>query len=148
VAHAQKNELKPHLTEYWCLAPPKRRAGEFAARMEDVLDLYQQPLDASRPVVCMDEAAKQLVAEVHKPLPAVPGRAKRIDYEYRRTGTASVFMFLEPLAGRRLVSVRDRRTARDWAHEIKRLLDEDYPDADVVRVVLDNLNTHRRGVPA
>jgi hypothetical protein len=113
--------------------------------MEDVLDLYQAPYEAERPVVCMDETSKQLVEGVQPPLPRAPGRAERVDYEYRRNGTASVFMFLEPLAGRRRVAVRERRTAVDWAHEIRRLLNDDYPDAEVVRLVMDNLNTHSVG---
>lgn len=113
--------------------------------MEDVLDLYQQPYDADAPVVCMDETSKQLVSEVTSPLPAAPGRKRRVDYEYRRQGTASLFMFLEPLAGRRQVRVRERRTAVDWAQEIKHLLDVDYPEARVVRLVADNLNVHCLG---
>jgi hypothetical protein len=113
--------------------------------MEDVLELYQQPFDPEAPVVCMDETSKQLVGEVRTPLPSMPGRAARVDYEYERRGTANLFMFVEPLAGRRRVSVTDRRTAVDWAHEIKRLLDEDYPEARLVRLVLDNLNTHTIG---
>ena len=113
--------------------------------MEDVLDLYQEPYDPKRPVVCMDETSKQLVEGVQPPLPRASGRSERVDYEYRRNGTASVFMFLEPLAGRRRVSVRERRTAVDWAHEIRRLLDSDYPEAEVVRLVMDNLNTHSVG---
>ncbi len=113
--------------------------------MEDVLDLYQQPYDSEAPVVCMDEASKQLVGEVRKPLPNLPGRPARIDYEYERRGTANLFMFVEPLAGRRRVSVTARRTAVDWAQQVKRLLDDDYPDARVVRLVMDNLNTHTIG---
>ena len=113
--------------------------------MEDVLDLYEQPYDSDAPVVCMDEASKQLVGEVRKPLPSLPGRPARIDYEYERRGTANLFMFVEPLAGRRRVSVTTRRTAVDWAQQVKLLLDEDYPDARVVRLVMDNLNTHTIG---
>lgn len=113
--------------------------------MEDVLDLYQQPYDPDAPVVCMDEASKQLVGEVKRSIPCMPGRPARIDYEYERHGTANLFMFVEPLAGRRRVSVTDRRTAVDWAQQVKRLLDEDYPYARVVRLVMDNLNTHHLG---
>jgi hypothetical protein len=113
--------------------------------MEDVLDLYQQPYDSAAPVVCMDEASKQLVGEVRRPIPSQPGRPGRVDYEYERRGTANLFMFVEPLAGRRRVRVTNRRTAVDWAEEVKRLLDEDYPDAQVVRLVMDNLNTHSLG---
>ena len=113
--------------------------------MEDVLDLYQRPYDQETPVVCMDETSKQLVREVRTPIPAAPGRLRRVDYEYRRGGTASLFMFVEPLAGKRRVSVRERRTAVDWAHEIKRLVEVDYPAARVVRLVVDNLNIHCLG---
>jgi hypothetical protein len=113
--------------------------------MEDVLDLYQQPYDADAPVVCMDEASKQLVGEVKRSIPCMPGRPTRIDYEYERRGTANLFMFVEPLAGRRHVRVTERRTAVDWAQQVKRLLDEDYPEARVVRLVMDNLNTHTIG---
>ncbi len=113
--------------------------------MEDVLDLYHQPYDPGAPVVCMDEASKQLVGEVRKPIPTLPGRPARVDYEYERHGTANLFMFVEPLAGRRRVSVSDRRTAVDWAHQVQRLLDEDYPGARVIRLVMDNLNTRCLG---
>lgn len=139
----KKNELQPHLKQYWCIPP--QGSGEFVARMEDVLDLYQQPYDSLRPVICMDESSKQLVQEVLQPQPAKPGRPARVDYEYKRNGTASIFMFTEPLGGWRRVSIRKRRTMVDWAHEIKRLLDEDYPCAEVVRLVMDNLNTHQIG---
>jgi len=110
--------------------------------MEDILDLYQQPYDAARPVVCMDEASKQLVAETRLPIPPAPGRLACFDYEYERKGTASIFMFCEPLRGWRMVSATDRRTRTDWALAVKNILDNEYPDAPVVRLVMDNLNTH------
>jgi len=110
--------------------------------MEDVLDLYQQPYDHQAPVVCMDEASKQLVEEVRPPVPAKPGQPRRSDSEYKRNGTANVFMFVEPLGGWRRVSVTERRTADDWAQQVKQLLDEDYTDVPLVRLVMDNLNTH------
>ena len=110
--------------------------------MEDVLDLYQQPYDPSRPLVCMDEASKQLVGETRLAIPPAPGRPACIDYEYERKGTASIFMFGEPLLGWRKVSVTDHRTRTDWAHAVKDILDNKYPDAVVVRLVMDNLNTH------
>jgi hypothetical protein len=113
--------------------------------MEEVLDLYQQPYDPETPLVCMDEASKQLVGEVKVPIPPAPGRPARIDYEYERRGTANVFMFAEPLKGRRRVMVTERRTAVDWAQAVKKVLDEDYPDARIVRLVMDNLNTHCLG---
>jgi hypothetical protein len=110
--------------------------------MEEVLDLYQLPYDPQAPLVCMDETSKQLVGEVKVPIPPAPGRPARIDYEYERRGTANLFMFAEPLKGRRRVLVTERRTAVDWAHAVKKVLDEDYPHARVVRLVMDNLNVH------
>jgi hypothetical protein len=113
--------------------------------MEDVLDVYHEPYDSARPKVCMDETSKQLCSEARSPIPVGPGRPARIDYEYERNGTANIFMFCEPLKGWRKVSVTERRTMKDWAHEIKELLDVRYPDADVVCLVMDNLNTHTIG---
>lgn len=110
--------------------------------MEDVLDLYQEPYDSLRPIVCMDESSKQLVAELRIPIPARPGHPRRVDYEYERKGTANVFMFTEPLRGWRWASVTERRTRVDWANAVRELLEVHYPFADVVRVVMDNLNVH------
>ena len=112
--------------------------------MEDVLDLYAEPYDPQRPVVCFDETSTQLLADVSEPLPAKPGRPKREDYEYRREGTRNLFMACEPLAGWRHVSVTERRTIEDFAQQMRWLVDEAYPDVPLVRVVLDNLNTHRK----
>ena len=113
--------------------------------MENVLDLYQQPFDPEAPVVCMDETSKQLVDEVRRPVPVRPGRPARIDYEYERRGTAAIFLFTEPLGGWRWVVATERRTRRDWAHAIRALLNVHYPEAKVVRLVMDNLNTHELG---
>lgn len=110
--------------------------------MEDVLDLYEQPYDPHRPVVCFDETSKQLIKETRLPIPAVSGRRERYDYEYQRNGTRNLFMFFEPLRGWRHLEVTERRTAVDFAHQIKWLVDRVYPHAEVVCVVLDNLNTH------
>ena len=110
--------------------------------MEDVLNLYAEPYDAARPVVCFDEASKELHAEVRPPEPAAPGRPARRDHEYARRGTANLFVAVEPLAGVRRVTVTGRRTAADFAEQMRRLCDEWYPEATVIRVVLDNLNTH------
>ena len=110
--------------------------------MEDVLDLYEQPFDPKRPVVTMDETSKQLVAETRVPIPARPGRPACFDFEYERHGTANVFMFSEPLRGWRWTPVTEHRTRIDWACAVKILLDEHYPRAKVVRLVMDNLNTH------
>jgi hypothetical protein len=111
--------------------------------MEDVLDLYEEPYDPQRPVVCFDETSKQLVAEKRSPIPAKPGRLERFDYEYQRNGTRNLFLFLEPQGGWRHVAVTERRTMKDFAHQMQWLVDEAYPEAEVVRLVLDNLNTHR-----
>ena len=117
--------------------------GEFVAAMEDVLDLYAEPCDPQRPVVCFDETSTQLLADVREPLPAQPGRPRRQDYEYRRGGTRNLFLFCEPLAGWRHVAITQRRTMQDFAHQMQWLVDVAYPHATVIRVVLDNLNTHR-----
>jgi hypothetical protein len=114
---------------------------EFVWRMEDVLDLYAQPVDPKRPVVGFDEMPVQLVEEVRQPLPAAPGRPLRVDYEYRRNGTANLFLSIEPKTGTRHVEVTERRTKQDFAFQMKSLV-ERYPEAEVIRVVLDNLNTH------
>jgi hypothetical protein len=128
------------LKEQWCI-PPKANAA-FVSCMEDVLDVYQRPYDPKRPQVCMDETSKQLLADIQTALPVQPGRPERYDYEYVREGVANLFMFVEPLAGKRHVQVTDRRTKVDWAHAMRDLSDLDYPDAEVIVVVLDNLNTH------
>jgi hypothetical protein len=110
--------------------------------MEDVLAVYALPYDPLFPVICMDESCKQLVGEVEAPIPAAPGRVARVDYEYVRNGVAQIFLEVEPLAGRRHVEATERRTRVDWAHWIKGMLEERYPEATRVRLVLDNLNTH------
>jgi hypothetical protein len=132
--------LKPHLRQGWVI-PPEQNAA-FVAGMEDILDVYHRPYDAARPQVCMDEQPTQLIKETRLPLPTLPGNAPRYDYEYERNGTAVNFLFTEPLTGWRKVNVRARRTKVDWAYEIKELLDVDYPDAEKVILVCDNLNTH------
>jgi hypothetical protein len=113
--------------------------------MEDVLDVYAHPHDTAVPVVCMDEKPYQLLAHARTPIPAVPGRDRREDSEYIRHGTCSIFVWVEPLAGRRRVVARRRRTRVDWAHEVDHLLTIDYPDAERVLLVMDNLNTHTLG---
>ena len=119
-------------------------SADFVAAMEDVLDLYAEPYDPQRPVVCFDETSTQLLSDTRPPIPVEPGRPKREDYEYRREGTRNLFLFIEPLAGWRHVAVTERRTAGDFAHQMRWLVGEAYPDVPVVRVVLDNLNTHRK----
>ena len=113
------------------------------ANMEDVLDLYAEPYDPQRPVVCFDETSTQLLAETRPPMPPRPGLPLRQDYEYRGEGTRNLFLACEPLAGWRQVAVTQRRTMQDFAHQMRWLVDEAYPETPVVRVVMDNLNTHR-----
>jgi hypothetical protein len=110
--------------------------------MEDLLDLYAEDFDPLRPVVCFDELPYQLVAETCLPLPLRPGKPVRYDYEYRRNGTCNLFMFFQPLAGWRHMEVTEQRTKRDFAYRMKDLVDAHFPQAEVIRVVLDNLNTH------
>ena len=110
--------------------------------MEDVLEVYHLPYDSDYPVVCMDESSKQMIGEVHAPIPCKPGQPMRMDDEYVRNGVAELFMEVEPLAGRRHVLVTEHRTRKDWAQQIKQMLDERYPDAVKVRLIMDNLNTH------
>ena len=110
--------------------------------MEDVLDVYQEPFDERHPLICMDEASRQILADLFEPLRVKPGAAKRIDDKYDRLGVRSLMMFYNPLDGWRRVGCRDSRTRSDWAEEVRRLLEEDYPDAELVTLVCDNLNTH------
>jgi transposase len=140
-ATLKKNDLKPWRKEQWVI-PPKGNA-DFVCAMEDVLEVYQQPYDPKRPQVCVDEASKQLVGETRTPLPAEPGQPLREDYEYERCGTANLFMLFEPLAGQRHVKVTQRRTAVDFAYVLRDLVDVHYPDADMIVLVMDNLNTHK-----
>lgn len=110
--------------------------------MEDVLDVYQLPYDPKHPQVCMDEASKQLVSEVIQPIPAKMGQPEIYDYEYERKGVANLFVLFEPLRGWREIKITERRTKQDWAWLIKELVDVHYPDAETIRLVMDNLNTH------
>jgi DDE superfamily endonuclease len=131
--------LKPWLKEEWCI--PKVGA-DFVWRMEDVLDLYAKPLDSSKPVVCFDERPCQLVADKIEPLPGHPGQAARYDYEYERKGTCNLFMLCQPLAGWRRTKVTAQRKKADFAACMRELVDLDFPEAEVIQVVLDNLSTH------
>ena len=131
--------MKPWQHEQWCI--PEASA-EFVAAMEDVLDLYAQPYHPQRPVVCLDEKPVVLHAAARPPVPAAPGQVERRDYEYVRQGTACVFALVEPLGGWRHYAPGPRRTAQDYAAQLRYLADEVYPDAQVIRLVQDNLNTH------
>jgi transposase len=137
----QDNELKPWLKEEWCI-PPHANA-DFVYHMEDVLDVYTQPEDPSQPLVCFDESPEQLVSETRQPLPLKPGKPQCYDYEYRREGVANVFMFFAPLQNWRFVKITDRRTKADWAECMRELVDVHFPDAPRIKVVQDQLNTHR-----
>jgi len=110
--------------------------------MEDVLDVYTRPYDPRYPQVCMDEVSKQLLRDTRTSLPMEPGRVQRRDYEYERGGVVNLFLLCEPLQGRRWVDVTERRTKTDWAHQIKELVDERYPEAEKIVLVMENLNTH------
>lgn len=129
--------------EYWVI-PPEADA-EFVAGMEEVLDTYAEPYDCRYPKLCMDEQPVQLLQETRAPIPATKEHPRRVDYEYERAGTASVFLFCEPLAGWRSVSIRERRTKVDWASEVAELLRTRYAEAEKVILVCDNLNTHTKG---
>lgn len=119
-------------------------SAEFVAAMEQVLGVYSRPLDESRPVVCMDETPRQLIGQTRQSIEAAPGRAAREDYEYERLGTCNVFMACQPLAGRRITAVTQRRTRLDWAHFVKAIA-QAWPAAQRITLVMDNLNTHSAG---
>jgi DDE superfamily endonuclease len=135
--------MTPRKIQYWVIPPEAN--GEFVACMEHVLETYTQPYDPRFPVVCMDEQPVQLLKETRVPIAATKHHARRVDYEYERAGTASVFMFAEPLQGWRHVRVRPQRTKVDWALEMEALLRTRYAEAQKVLLVCDNLNTHTMG---
>jgi hypothetical protein len=137
-----ENDLKPWRRDMWCIP---RVDGEYVARMEDVLDLYAEAPDPKRPVVCFDETPLQLIGEVREPIPAKPAQLERYDYEYRRNGTANLFVFFDPHRAWRRVKVTERRAARDYAQCMRELVDVHYPKATCIRVVQDNLSTHSAG---
>lgn len=133
------NDLKPWQKKMWCIA---RIDGEYIARMEDLLDLYAEPHDPKRPVVCFDESPIQLIGEVRVPITPKPGKRYRYDSEYKRNGTANLFVMVDANRSWRKVKVTDRRANQDFAICMRDLIDVDYPDADKIRVVMDNLSTH------
>jgi len=137
-----EDDLKPWLRKMWCIPEIN---GTYVARMENVLDLYAGEHDPKKPVVCFDESPTQLIGEVREPIPAAPGQPERYDCEYKRNGTANLFVFLDAHRSWRHVKVTDQRTARDFAVCMRDLADTHYPDADRIRVVLDNLSTHTAG---
>ena len=129
--------------QYWVIPPDADE--EFAANMEEILDTYAEPYDSRFPVLCMDEQPVQLLKETRLPVPASMNHARRVDYEYERAGTASIFMFCEPLSGWRSVNARQQRTKVDWALEMRDLMETRYADAEKIILVCDNLNTHTKG---
>jgi len=137
-----EDDLKPWRRDMWCVAQVD---GGYVARMEDVLDLYAEDADPKRPVICFDESPTQLIGEVRQPVPAASGQPERYDCEYRRNGTANLFVFLDAHRPWRPVKVTERRTARDFALCMRDLADTHYPEAELIRVVLDNLSTHTAG---
>jgi hypothetical protein len=137
-----ENDLKPWRKDMWCIPQVD---GEYVARMEDVLDLYAEESDPKRPVVCFDESPTQLIGEVRQPIPAAPGQLERYDCEYKRNGTANLFIFLDAHRPWRKVKVTERRAAEDYAQCMRELVDVHYPDAACIRVVQDNLSTHSAG---
>ena len=125
------------------MIPPEQN-GDFVANMEMALDVYKRPFDPFYPVVCMDESPKQLIAETKAPIPAAPGRLAGYDYEYRRCGGCNIFLACEPLAGKRMVTITERRTKLDWASFLEEIANQ-YKDAIKITLVMDNLNTHTPG---
>jgi hypothetical protein len=136
----KSNELKPWLKEQWCL-PPQSNA-EFVCQMEEVLDVYTRSYNERYPQVCLDEMSKQLISETRVPLPMQPGQPACFDSEYERQGTCNLFIANEPLAGKRFLKVTEHRTKQDWALFIRDLVDDYYPTAEKIILVMDNLNTH------
>ena len=137
-----ENDLKPWRKDMWCIPHVD---GEYVARMEDVLDLYAEEPDPKRPVVCFDESPTQLIGEVRVPIPPAPGQLERYDCEYKRNGTANLFIFLDAHRSWRRVKVTESRSAVDFATCMRELTDTDFPEAERIRVVLDNLSTHHPG---
>jgi transposase len=137
-----EDDLKPWRRDMWCIPQVD---GAYVARMEDVLDLYAEEPDPSHPVVCFDESPTQLIGETRRPIPPAPGQPERYDYEYRRNGTANLFVFLDAHRPWRHVKATERRTARDFAACMRDLADIHYPNAELIRVVMDNLSTHNPG---
>ena len=139
----KKNELKPWLRKQWCL--PRRGGADYVAAMEDVLAVYCRPYDEKRPQLCLDECNKQLLSDVIEPEPMRPGKPERFDFQYKRHGVSNVFLLCEPVTGKRYTWIRRTRKRQDWAWLIKKAVDEWYPKAEKLVLVMDNLNTHTLG---
>jgi hypothetical protein len=130
------------LATRWVIPPEQN--GSFVANMEMVLDVYKRPFDPLHPIICMDESPKQLISETRNPIPASPGRSAKYDYEYKRCGMSNIFLACEPLAGKRMIRITERRTALDWAGFIEEIAAQ-YEQAEKITLVMDNLNTHKAG---
>jgi hypothetical protein len=139
-ANVKKNELKPWQNKEWCI--PAKENAEFVCAMENVLDVCKRSYDETHPLMCMDESSQQHIKETRQPISAKPGTVEKYDTEYERNGVSNMFMFFEPLEGKRQVVVTDQRTAVDWAPQIRNLIDVEYPRAERITLVMDNLNTH------
>ena len=134
--------MKPWKKSGWVIPPSQN--GDFVANMENVLDVYKRPYDQKRPVVCMDESPKQMIEETKTPIEAKPGSVEKFDYEYERKGVCNIFMSNEPLGGKRLVKVTERKQKKDWAHFVEEIANE-YPHAEKITLVMDNYETHKPG---
>lgn len=139
----KKNKLKPWLNKQWCIGPTGD--GNYVYHMEDVLETYVEPYNPKEPHICIDEGSVQLVSDLREPLGMQPGQVKKVDYEYEREGFCSLFLACEPLKGKTVIQVKERRTKVDFAHFLRYLIDEVYSDAEKIVVVMDNLNTHTPG---
>lgn len=139
----QKNTLKPWLKKGWCIGPKEDE--EYIYAMEDVLSVHERPYHPNRPALGIDEGSFQLVSDIQKPIEMQPGRTKKVDYEYQREGTCNIFLMIEPLTGKIATQVREQRTKIDFAHFMKYICDEVYPEKEKIVVVIDNLNTHTPG---
>ena len=133
--------MKPWRVKGWIIPPLE--SGDFVAHMELVLDVYKMPYNPAMPVVCMDESPKQLIKETRIPIARKPGSDAKVDFEYERCGVANIFMANEPLTGKRYVKVTERKTKVDWANFIREIADEYYPTSKQIRLVMDNLGTHK-----
>lgn len=144
-SNLKANKLTQRKIQYWVISPSRKNNSEFVARMEDVLELYAQPYDSQQPVLCMDEQPITLHSDVHPSIPASRNHAQRVDYEYNREGSVSLFMYCEPLAGWRQTIVHEQRTKVDWATTMADVMNTRYADVQKIRLVCDNLNTHTPG---
>ncbi|WP_156161255.1 IS630 family transposase [Methanosarcina sp. 1.H.A.2.2] len=138
----KKNEIKPWQRKEWVI-PPEQNSS-FVANMEMVLDVYKRPFDPRNPVMCMDESPKQLIGETRTPVPCSPGKTARYDYEYKRCGMCNIFLACEPLTGKRMVKITERKTKRDWAYFLEEIALQQ-ENADKITLIMDNLNTHVPG---